>query len=173
MKSRVFPVLLSTIVIKKDHPMTKEAIVKQVQGITLIGKSNSNHWVTMDGSPEFGGTSAATTPKELVLIGLAGCTAMDVIPMLKKRRANVTGFELKATGVEREEHPRAFTDIHLEYIFYGEGINPADVERAIDLSMTKYCSVSAMLKPQVTITHSFQILPGQQSTATPAPQQQA
>ncbi|MFH0990073.1 MAG: OsmC family protein [bacterium] len=153
--------------------MTKEAIVKQVQGITLIGKSDSNHWLTMDGAPELGGTLAGATPKELVLIGLAGCTSMDVIPMLKKRRANVTGFELKATGIEREEHPRAFTEIHLEYIFYGEGIKPADVERAIDLSMTKYCSVSAMLKPQVKITHSYKIITSQEAAATPASPPQA
>ena len=149
--------------------MTKEVTLRQLQGITFVAKANSNHWVTMDGGLDFGGSLAGSTPKELVLMGLAGCTASDVIPILRKKRVPLTGFEMHATGKERDEHPRAFTDIHLEYVFYGEGINPSDVERAIDLSMSKYCSVSAMLKDSVNISHSYKIVGTQQTIEASIP----
>jgi putative redox protein len=136
---------------------TRSAIVKQVQGITLVGKADSNHWVVMDGGPAFGGSQAGSSPKELLLVALGGCTSMDVIPILKKKRAPVDGYELHITGTVREEHPQVFTEIHLEYLFYGVGINPADVERAIELSTTKYCAITAMLKTSVTITHAYKI----------------
>lgn len=136
---------------------TKKAIVKQLQGITLAAKSDSNHWIIMDGPEMFGGSEAGPRPKELLLMALGGCTASDVIPILKKKRVPLQGFEIRLTGNVREEHPQIFTDIHLEYVFYGEGIDPNAVERAIELSSTKYCSVSAMLRPTVNITHSYRI----------------
>lgn len=139
--------------------MTKEVVLKQVQGITFAAKANSNHWVIMDGSPDFGGSLAGSTPKELLLMALAGCTATDVVPILKKKRAPLQGFEMNVKANEREEHPRIFTDIHVEYVFYGDGINPSDVERAIELSTTKYCSVSAILSASAPITHSYRIEP--------------
>jgi putative redox protein len=138
---------------------SKTAVLKQIQGVTFIAKGDSNHWVTMDGPETVGGTNAGSRPKELVLFALAGCTASDVVSILKKKRVPVQEFEMRVSGTEREEHPKIFTDIHLEYIVRGENINPEDVERAIDLSATKYCSVSAMLKPTVNITHSFRIEP--------------
>jgi putative redox protein len=133
----------------------RSAVIRQVQGITLVGRADSNHWVTMDGSQKFGGCMSGSSPKELLLIALGGCTSMDVIPILQKKRAPVDGYELRITANVREEHPQVYTDIHLEYVFYGTGINPQDVERAIELSTTKYCSVSAMLKSSVAITHSY------------------
>jgi len=111
----------------------------------------------MDGPESVGGTNAGSRPKELVLYALAGCTASDVVNILKKKRVSLQGFEMRLTGHEREEHPKIFTDIHVEYVFVGEGIKPVDVERAIELSTTKYCSVSAMLQPTVKITHSYRI----------------
>ena len=135
----------------------KSAVVKQVQGITLTAKADSNHWVIMDGSPEFGGAEAGSSPKELLLMALGGCTAMDVIPMLKKRKAPLENLEIRLSGTVRDEHPKVFTEIHMEYVFTGDGIDAADVERAIELSSTKYCAVSAMLKPAVKITHSYTI----------------
>lgn len=135
----------------------KKAIVKQLQGITLAAKGDSGHWVMMDGGPTFGGSEAASSPKELLMFALGGCTAMDVIPILKKKRVPLEGFEVHVTGNAQEEHPQVFTDIHLEYVFYGHEINPADVERAIELSTTKYCSVSAMLSQAVKLTHSYRI----------------
>ncbi|MGA9115336.1 MAG: OsmC family protein [Bacteroidota bacterium] len=144
---------------------TKTAILRQIQGISFAAKSDSNHWVSMDGPEDFGGMNAGSRPKELVLMALAGCTASDVVTILKKKRVPVDAFEMKVTGREREEHPRIFTEIHLEYVFHGDNISPADVERAIQLSTSTYCSVSAMLKPTVTITHSYRIVPSTGETA--------
>jgi putative redox protein len=90
-------------------------------------------------------------------MALGGCTASDVVPILKKKRVPLEDFEVRLTANVREEHPQVFTDIHIEYIFYGEGIKPQDVERAIELSITKYCSASAMLRGSVNITHSYRI----------------
>jgi len=137
--------------------MTKEVVVKQLQGITFVAKGGTNHWVVMDGSPDFGGSLAGSSPKELLMMALAGCTSSDVVPILKKKRVPLRGYEVRVTGNEREEHPRIFTEMHVEYVFYGDGINPADVERAIELSTTKYCAVSAMLSAGVPITHSYRI----------------
>ena len=131
--------------------------MKQVQGVTVVARGASNHWIVMDGSPDFNGSGAASTPKELVLMALAGCTANDVIPILKKKRVPLQNLEIKVSGVEQNEHPKIFTEIHLEYIFYGEGINAADVERAIELSTTKYCSVSAILSASAKLSHSYRI----------------
>ncbi len=138
---------------------TKTVFMKQVQGVTLVARSASNHWVVMDGSPQFEGSGAGSSPKELVLMALAGCTANDVIPILKKKRAPLESLEINVTGTEREEHPKIFTDIHVEYVFYGEGLAAQDVERAIELSVTKYCSVSAILSASAKITHSYRIVP--------------
>lgn len=137
----------------------KSAIVKQLQGITLAAKADTNHWVMMDGRDASGSEGAASTPKELLLMALGGCTSMDVIPILKKKRVHTDGFEVKLTGNAREDHPQVFTDIHIEYILYGDGIREADVERAIELSTTKYCSVSAMLCSSVKLSHSYVIHP--------------
>jgi putative redox protein len=137
----------------------KKAIVKQVQGITFVAKADSNHWVTMDGPEDFGGSNSGTRPKELLLIALGGCTGSDVAAILKKRKAPIVSFEMNISGNESEEHPKVFTDIHIEYVFYGDGIDPKDIERAIEMSTTKYCSVSAMLKASVKITHSYRIEP--------------
>ena len=136
---------------------TKRAVVKQLQGITLAAKPDSNHWVIMDGPATLGGSEAGPRPKELLLIALGGCTASDVIPILEKKRVPFEGFEIRLTGTVRDEHPQIYTDIHIEYVIYGEDIDPADVERAIELSTTKYCSISAMLKGNVNITHSYRI----------------
>ena len=137
---------------------TKKAFVKQVQGITFVGKTDSNHWITMDGPENFYGSNAGIRPKELILISLAGCTGSDVVAILQKKKVNFTGFEINIEAEQQEEHPQVFTKIHLEYVFYGKNIQQKDVERAIELSQTKYCSVTAMLQKAVTIDHSFRIV---------------
>jgi putative redox protein len=137
--------------------MAREVVLKQVQGITFVAKGNSNHWVVMDGSTDFGGNLAGSTPKELLLMALAGCTASDVVPILKKKRAPLQKLEIIVKGNEREEHPRIFTDVHVEYVFYGDGLKADDIERAIELSTTKYCSVSAIIRASAPITHSYRI----------------
>jgi putative redox protein len=147
--------------------MTKEIVLKQVEGITFVAKGNSSHWVAMDGSTELGGNLAGSTPKELLLMALAGCTASDVVPILKKKRTPLQKLEIYVKGNEREQHPRIFTDIHVEYVFYGEGLKSEDIERAIELSTTKYCSVSAILAASAPITHSYRIVASE--LAAPAP----
>lgn len=128
-----------------------------IKGVTFIGKAESNHWVPMDGPEEFGGSDAGTRPKELILIGLAGCSGSDVISILSKMREKITRFEIDIEAESATEHPKVFTKIHLLYRFWGESLKKENIEKAIDLSQTKYCSVSAMLKPTVEISHSIEI----------------
>ena len=135
----------------------RTAVVQQVKGITFAARADSNHWVTMDGAPEFGGSNAGSRPKELVLMALGGCTGSDVVSILQKKHVPVKDFRINLTAQTTEEHPQVFTAIHLEYVLVGQGIKPAEVERAIELSTTKYCSVSAMLRASVKITHSYRI----------------
>jgi len=137
---------------------TKHAKVIQVQGITFAGMADSTHWITIDGPPEFGGQNAGPRPKELVLIALGGCTGSDVVSILKKKRVAFDRLDINLTAELREEHPQIYKSIHVEYIIRGSDINQSDVERAIELSSTKYCAVSAMLKGNVEITHSFRIV---------------
>lgn len=138
---------------------TKKAYVKQLKGITLVGKTDSNVWITMDGPEEFGGSNAGVRPKELLLLSLAGCTGSDVVSILQKKRSKLEDFEINITAETKDEHPQVFTKIHIEYVFYGNEVKKEDVERAIELSSTKYCSVQAMLRPSVEITHSYRIEP--------------
>ena len=138
---------------------TKTALIKQVSGISLAGKTDSNHWIVMDGPEELGGSDAGIRPKELVLLALGGCTASDVISILRKKRVQLDGLEIHVTAEQAEEHPQVFTRIHLEFVFRGDQIRSQDVERAIELSETKYCPVNAMLRPSVALTHSYRIEP--------------
>jgi len=145
---------------------TKEAIIKQVQGTTLVAHAESKHWVVMDGSEIYGGSSAGSSPKELLMFALGGCTANDVIPILKKKRISVEKMEIRVIGNVREQHPQIFTDLHIEYIFYGNNLDTSAIEQAIHLSTTKYCAVSAMLAGNVNITHSYLIIPTLQQIET-------
>lgn len=138
--------------------VTKTAFVKQLRGITLVGKTDSNNWITMDGPENFFGSNAAIRPKELLLLSLGGCTGSDVIAILQKKKANLKGFEINITAEQQEEHPQVYTKIHLEFVCYGKNIQDKDVERAIELSQTKYCSVTVMLQKSVEITHSYKII---------------
>lgn len=137
---------------------SRSAVVRQIKGITFAARADSNHWVTMDGPPELGGSDAGSRPKELLLMALGGCTGSDVAAILTKKRVPYTNLELRLSANTREEHPQVFTDIHIEYVITGTGVDPADVERAIELSTEKYCSVSAMLKGVVRLTHSSTIV---------------
>jgi putative redox protein len=136
---------------------TKKAIVKHIQGVTFMGKADSNHWVPMDGPEQFGGSDSGTRPKELLLIALGGCTGSDVATILGKKKVKIDGFEMNITADVQEKHPQVYTKIHLEYVFYGNDIPKEAVERAIELSQSTYCSVTAMLQKAVEITHSYRI----------------
>jgi len=136
---------------------TTTAYLKHVKGITFVGKSKSNHWVNLDGPEDFGGSYAGNSPKELLLLSLAGCTASDVASILKKKRVNFNNFEINVIADAMEEHPKVFTKIDLEYVIYGTDVQAKDVERAIELSQSTYCSVTAMLKKAVEINHTYRI----------------
>jgi putative redox protein len=123
--------------------------LKQVQGNTYVGKGESNHWVPVDASLNDDGSAAGTGPMELVLIGLAGCTAMDVESILKKKRAGMRRLELEVTGERATEHPKVFTDIHIVYVIYGN-VKKSDAEHAVSLSHEKYCSVAGSLKAKIS-----------------------
>ena len=137
--------------------MTKKAYIRQLKGITFVGKTDSNHWVTMDGPVESGGSDAGIRPKELLLLSLGGCTGSDVASILKKKRVNLDGFEINITTDVTEEYPQVFTELHIEYVFYGNDIDKNSVERAIELSQTKYCGVTKMLGQTMKICHSYRI----------------
>ncbi|MBN1479462.1 OsmC family protein [candidate division KSB1 bacterium] len=134
-----------------------KAIIKQIEGLSLVGKSDSNHWVPLDSVKTFGGAEAGTKPMEMILIGLGSCTAMDVLSILKKMRQDVRNFDIELDAERAEGHPAVFTKIHLFYIIHGKDIDRDNVDKAIDLSMNKYCSVTAMLKHSVDITWDFEI----------------
>ncbi|MBM4171293.1 MAG: osmotically inducible protein OsmC [Ignavibacteria bacterium] len=135
----------------------KHAEVIQLKGITFAGKTDTDHWVMMDGPENFGGSNAAIRPKELLLLGLGGCTGSDVVTILQKKRVQLNSFKINISADIADEHPQVFTKIHIEYVFSGNDLQAKDLERAIELSMTKYCSVTAMLQKAVEITHSYKI----------------
>lgn len=122
-----------------------QAVVKRADGYALLGKSNSGHWVPMDGSRKIGAEDGAARPKELLLLALGGCTAFDVEMILRKRRREVRDLRIELEADERSEHPMVFTEVRMTYHFQGEDLPIADVKRAIELSKETYCSVSAML----------------------------
>lgn len=139
----------------------KNAEVIQLKGITFAGKTDSNHWLMMDGPENFGGSNAGISPKELLLLSLGGCTGSDVVTILKKKRVPLANLKINISAEVAEQHPQVFTKINLEYVFAGDNLQSKDVERAIELSLTKYCSVTAMLQKAVEITHTYKIVDAQ------------
>lgn len=125
--------------------------------LSFDGTADSGFTVRMGASPDVGGDNDGFRPVELMLVGLAGCTAMDVISILKKMRQDVTAFEVRAHGERAGEHPRRFLRITLEYVLTGRNIDPAAARKAIDLSATRYCSVQASLDPAIQVEHVLTI----------------
>ncbi|MEN6410615.1 MAG: OsmC family protein [Anaerolineaceae bacterium] len=121
------------------------------------GSADTGFSVPLDGAPEVGGAGAGFLPMELIATGLAGCTAMDVISILRKKQQDVTAFEVKVHAQRADAHPKVFTHIILEYLVTGRNVDPAAVERAIELSETKYCPAQSMLSKAVAIEHQYQI----------------
>ncbi len=130
-----------------------EARVKWVEDLSFVGESSSGHQVMMDGNSG----DKAPSPMEMVLIAAGGCSAIDVVSILRKGRHQVTDCEVKLTSKRRDEAPRLFTDINLHFIVSGKALTDKTVERAVQLSAEKYCSVSLMLGKATNITHSFEI----------------
>ena len=116
------------------------------------------HKLYLDTALEHGGKNLGPRPKLLMMVALAGCTAMDVISILRKKRQDVTGFEVKLDAKQADEHPHIFTDIHVKYIVRGRNLKPQAIERAIELSETRYCPAHAMLSKAATVDHSYEIV---------------
>ena len=132
--------------------------VNWVDGMLMVGKSNSGHSITMDGPPEIGGENLGVRPMEMLLLGVVGCTMIDVVTTLKKMRQDLTNCETKLSAERADEHPKVFTDIHIQFIVKGQDLDPKKVEKAITLSAEKYCSASIMLGKTASITHDFEIV---------------
>lgn len=128
-----------------------------VRGLQFVSYEKSKHAIVIDTSEAGGGFGTGNGPMDLVLEALAGCSAMDVVSILLKKRQKLTGFQIEAEGVRAEEHPRVFTKIHLKYIVEGQGISEKAVRDAIELSKDKYCSVSAMLAKTAKITYDIDL----------------
>ncbi len=120
-------------------------------GMSFTGLSGSGFTIPLDTTLKNGGADSGPSPMELVLIGLGGCTGMDVISILKKKRQEVTSFEILLHAERSSEHPKVFTDITIEFVVTGQDVDEEAVKRAVELSETKYCSASAMLSKSVPI----------------------
>jgi putative redox protein len=129
-------------------------------GMDFRAQTGSGHLVTMDGAPEAGGHNLAPRPMEMVLLGTGGCTAFDVVLILKKGREDVRGCDVTLKAERAETEPKVFTKIHFHFTVTGRNLKPASVERAIKLSHEKYCSASIMLAKSAEMTHSFDIVEG-------------
>ena len=127
-------------------------------GMSFIAETGSNHILAMDGAPEGGGSNLAPRPMEVVLAGTGGCTAYDVVLILKRSRQEVTSCEAKLSAERATEDPKVFTKIHMHFIVRGKNLKPALVENAVRLSREKYCSASKMLEKTAAITADFEIL---------------
>lgn len=136
--------------------MTK-ARVRWLDGRAFVGESGSGHAVVMDGAPESGGRNIGIRPMEMVLLGLGGCTAFDVVMILEKGREKITGCDVELEAERAEETPKVFTHVKLRYRIRGRGLKPAAVERAINLSIEKYCSATAMIAKTAKIEHEWMI----------------
>ena len=136
-------------------------VVKNLEGLTFLGRAKSKHWVAMDGPETFGGSEAASRPMELFLISLAGCTGADVASLLKKMRVKYDKFEIHVDSERAEEHPKIYTKISLKYILWGKDLEAEKekIEKSIDLSQNKYCSVSAMIRAaNIPLDYSYELL---------------
>jgi putative redox protein len=138
-----------------------DIVVKNVEGLTFLGRAKSKHWVAMDGPETFGGSEAASRPMELFLVSLAGCTGADVASLLKKMRVKYDKFEVHVDSERAEEHPKVYTKIYLKYILWGQDLEAEKekIEKSIDLSQNKYCSISAMIRnANIPVEYSYELL---------------
>ena len=130
------------------------------EGMSFLAETGSNHLVTMDGAPEGGGRNLAPRPMEVVLVGTGGCSAYDVVVILKKSGQDVTGCEVKLTAERAAADPKVFTKIHMHWTIRGRGLKRNLVEHAVRLSHEKYCSATAMLTKTAEITRDFEVVEG-------------
>jgi putative redox protein len=129
-------------------------------GMSFVAETGSNHLLTMDGAPDGGGRNLAPRPMEMVLVGLGGCSAYDVVVIRRKSGQEVTGCQVKLTSERAQTDPKVFTRIHMHFVVRGRALKRNLLEHAIRLSHEKYCSATAMLAKTAEITKDFEMLEG-------------
>ncbi len=137
-----------------------KARIKWIEGVSFAGQSESGHTVVMDGPPDAGGQNLGVRPMEMLLLGMGGCTAFDVVHILRKSRQPVTDCVAEIDADRANTDPKVFTRIHVHFIITGKGLDPKRVDQAVKLSAEKYCSASIMLGKVAEVTHDFEILEG-------------
>ena len=135
-----------------------EARIKHTGGMQFVASSDSGHAVVMDADQDVGGENTGSRPMELLLMGLGGCSGMDIISILKKKKQKVSGLESIVKGTMADDYPHRYTEITIEYIVRGKEISEEAVKRSVELSMDKYCSVKATLEGSTRISFSYKIL---------------
>lgn len=138
--------------------MIMHAKVGLVKNMQFTGSADSGHKLVMDADEAAGGENTGFRPTELLLVGFGGCSGMDVISILRKKKQQVTGLEMNVQGEKSDDYPKIFKKVHIEYVIRGKEVKKEAVERAIELSLEKYCSVGATLAKAGTITHSYRII---------------
>ena len=138
--------------------MSTTAKISWVDGALFVAEAGSGHSFTMDGAPDDGGRNLASRPMEVLLMGMGGCTAIDVVSMLKKQRQDIEGVEVSLEAERAGEHPKVFTSVKLVYTVRGRKLSKALVERAVSLSDEKYCSATAMFKKTAKVTHEVVVV---------------
>jgi putative redox protein len=133
--------------------MANTAKVTWVEGALFVAEAGSGHTFTMDGSPDVGGRNLGARPMEVMLMGMGGCTAIDVVSMLKKQRQDILGVEVSLVGERARDHPMVYTEVKVVYAVRGRKLSRPLVERAVSLSDEKYCSATAMFKKTAKVTH--------------------
>lgn len=141
-----------------DDGRTMKARIKWVEDATFIGESGSGHAVVMDGPPEYGGRNLGVRPMEMILLGMGGCTAFDVILILQRARQPVTNCVVEVEAERADQVPKVFTRIHVHFTVTGDGLSDTQVARAVELSAKKYCSASIMLGKVAEISHDYRIV---------------
>lgn len=135
-----------------------KARVKWVEGATFIGESGSGHAVVMDGPPDSGGRDLGVRPMEMLLLGMGGCTAFDVVHILRRARQPIEDCVVEIQAQRADEVPKVFTHIHVHFVVTGRGLSDKQVARAVELSAEKYCSASIMLGRAANITHDYEVV---------------
>ncbi|MBF0554639.1 MAG: OsmC family protein [Nitrospirae bacterium] len=135
-----------------------KAKLTYVNGMKFVAEADSGHAIVLDAAREHGGEDAGLRPSELLLIATGGCSAMDVISILKKKKQEVTGFEINVSGDKAETHPKRFKKVFVEYVVKGKDISDEAVKRAIELSMTSYCSVKTTIEAGVPVEYTHKII---------------
>lgn len=134
-----------------------QARVRLLEGMAFEGLTASGHRIVLDAAPEVGGKDKGARPMELLLVALGSCTAMDVISILRKKRQEVTDYEVIVVGDQTDDHPKVYTSIRVEHVVKGKDVSPEAVRRAVELSEDKYCPIIALLRPGTIIESSFRV----------------